>query len=350
MVARWLGSLVALVLLAGPCGCGARAAAVREESVRFDGPDGARLAGTLFLPSDDGRHAAVVLFHGSGPQVRDTETGLWFAKHGLAALAYDKRGVGESSGDYRAVPFMDLCDDGLAAIAFLKRRGDIDAARIGVWGLSQGGWLGPLAASRSRDVRFVIAVSGPAVTPGEQMIFYYANQLRREGLSETDIAGASALRRQVWRYLSTHQDYAATREALTRSASQRWFPMLREQADRTFHAPTSEILRLTGIWYTREMNYDPTRALRQLDVPVLFLFGDRDEVTPVPASVAVLNAIRSEHPDRDTRIQIVAGADHVMTVDDASGRRVIAQEYLDTMAAWLRQHADSAAKGRSTRR
>lgn len=349
-MARWLGSVLLVLLAAGPCGRGPTVGAVREETVHFESHDGVRLAGTLFVPGDDGRHAAVVLFHGSGPQLRDTETGLWFAKHGLAALTYDKRGVGESSGDYRAVPFMDLCDDGLAAIALLKRRADIDAARIGVWGLSQGGWLGPLAASRSRDVRFVIAVSGPAVTPGEQMIFYYANQLRREGLPEGDIADASALRRLVWRYLATHQGYAETRAALTRSTSRRWFPMLREQTDRTFQSPPSEILRATGIWYTREMNYDPALALQHLDVPALFIFGDKDEITPVPESLAVLSAIMSDQPHRDLQIHVVSGADHVMNVERASGQRAIAQEYLDTMAVWLAEHVGGPAQGRNSRR
>jgi fermentation-respiration switch protein FrsA (DUF1100 family) len=66
------------------------------------------LAGALFMPDDRVRHPAVVLFHGSGPQSRDAETAYWFAQHGVAALAYDKRGVGESAGDFRTVPFMQL--------------------------------------------------------------------------------------------------------------------------------------------------------------------------------------------------------------------------------------------------
>src|SRR5579872_5664644 len=98
---------------------------------------------------------------------------------------------------------MELCDDGLAAIEYLKTRKEVDAKRIGVWGLSQGGWLGPLAASRSKDIAFVIAVSGPGVTPGEQMIYYYRRQLLAGGFSETDAADASSLRREVWHYLAT---------------------------------------------------------------------------------------------------------------------------------------------------
>ena len=117
-----------------------------EETVQFASGD-ITLAGTLVLPEGSQPHAAVVLVHGSGPQKRDLFTARWFAAAGIAALAYDKRGVGESDGDFRKVPFMKLCDDGLGAIKYLKSRKEIDAKRIGVWGLSQGGWLGPLAAT-----------------------------------------------------------------------------------------------------------------------------------------------------------------------------------------------------------
>jgi dienelactone hydrolase len=78
--------------------------------------------------------------------------------------------VGESTDDFQAGLFMDLCDDGLSAVAYLKSRKEIDPRHIGVWGMSQGGRLGPLAASHSADISFVIAVSGPGVSPGEQML------------------------------------------------------------------------------------------------------------------------------------------------------------------------------------
>jgi hypothetical protein len=87
---------------------------------------------------------------------------------------------------------------GLRQFAYLKSRNEIDP--IGVWGLSQGGWLGPLAVSRSADVSYVIAVSGPGVSPGEQMIVCYANELRARGIAETDIQEASILRLAAGRF------------------------------------------------------------------------------------------------------------------------------------------------------
>ena len=65
--------------------------------------------------------------------------------------------------------------------------------------------LGPLAASRSNDVAFVIAVSGPGVSPGEQMVFYYANQLRAQGVPEPDVRAMTVLRRHVWQSVHDSQ-------------------------------------------------------------------------------------------------------------------------------------------------
>jgi dienelactone hydrolase len=316
------------------------ATTVLEQDVRFrSGPN--TLAGTLFLPTARNRHAAIVLFHGSGPERRNTLMGRWFAEQGVAALAYDKQGVGESAGDFRRIPFMDLCDDGLAAIAFLQARDDINPDQIGVWGLSQGGWLGPLAASRSKAVRFVIAVSGPGVSPGEQMIFYYGNQLRDAGLSANDIEEASALRRQVWEYISTRSGHDAAEAALERAMAKPWFSALKGQADGLFDgASASAILNDptigAGPWYRGEMRYDPRIALRKLSVPALFVFGEDDDLVPVRRSIGIIQDTMEQSGHADFAVKVFPGADHTIRVRASDGNRPFAPGYLDTMRQWLR--------------
>src|SRR5580704_654971 len=292
------------------------------------------LAGTLMLPAGSGRHPAVVLFHGSGAQKRDLFMARWFAGQGIAALAYDKRGVDESTGSFRAVPFMDLCDDGLAAIEYLKSRKEIDAKRIGVWGLSQGGWLGPLAASRSADVSFLIAVSGPGVSPGEQMIVFYANELRAEGVPEEQIVEASDLRRWVWHYLSTGEGYEEANHALQRAQSRPWCAALREQPDGLFNtSPASAILHDRAIrgrmWFKVEMNYDPRIALRKLTVPALFLFGEHDELVPVQRSVDIIRKTLTESGHVNFTIKTIPDADHTIRLETPDGRRQFAPGYLE---------------------
>jgi pimeloyl-ACP methyl ester carboxylesterase len=178
------------------------------------------------------------------------------------------------------------------------------------------------------------------VTPGEQMIFYYANELRHQGVSDAEIDDASTLRRRVWHYLSTRDDYGETQAALARAAGKPWFSLLQHQADGVFARSTAEILQDESIslrqWFQVEMNYDPTVALRRLTVPAFFLYGDKDEITPVPASVSAIRATLAGHTDHRVTVEVLPGADHAMYVEDPDGRRVLSPAYLDRMASWLR--------------
>ncbi|HEY6253782.1 MAG TPA: alpha/beta fold hydrolase [Candidatus Angelobacter sp.] len=312
--------------------------AVREEQVRFSSGD-VRLAGTLVLPGGPGPHAAVVLFHGSGPEERNLFMARWFAEQGVAALTYDKRGVGESEGNFRQVPFMKLADDGLAAVDFLRARADVDPHKIGVWGLSQGGWLGPLAASRSPEVAFVISVSGPGVSPGEQMIFYYASQLRSLGLSENDIREASALRREVWNSLRTGNGSEQARADLDRSRSAAWYSQVKDQEDNLFGLLQKPAhLKKTGstLWFREEMGYDPVPTLQKLVVPALFIFGADDELVPVKPSVDAINAV-SNTAKKDFTVVVFPHADHTLHTVTEDDRRNLLPEYLQRMREWLQQ-------------
>lgn len=313
-----------------------------EETVHFASGD-ITLAGTLVFPEGSQPHPAVVLVHSSGPQKRDLFTARWFAAEGIAALAYDKRGVGESGGDFRKVPFMELCDDGLGAIKYLKSRKEIDAKRIGVWGLSQGGWLGPLAASRSTDVTFVIAVSGPGVSPGEQMIVYYANELREQGVDEGDVREASTVRRDIWSYMSSGRGYDKTKAELDGARTKRWFSQARVQQDDSFGSlPTpaelSKPLGRSAIWFKQEAVYDPVPALRALRVPALFLFGDHDQLIPVDESVAVIQRVLVEDKHSDFKILVFPNVDHEMRLVTSEARGKIDPEYLKAMRDWLSTH------------
>src|SRR5256714_9857904 len=135
-----------------------------REDVGFANGD-VRLAGTLISPKNGARHPSIILVHASGAE--DREYMLPFARflirRGFAVLGYDKRGVGGSTGDWHTASFTDLASDVVAAFEYLKTRGDIDPAQIGVLGVSQAGWIMPLAAVRAKDLAFLISISGAGV-------------------------------------------------------------------------------------------------------------------------------------------------------------------------------------------
>jgi pimeloyl-ACP methyl ester carboxylesterase len=342
MQTRLSGGLALLLLSSLGCGSPTSTPQVSgqsiEEAIHFASGN-ISLAGTLILPAGSQPHSAVVLFHGSGPQARDLFTARWFAAHGIAAVAYDKRGIGESTGDFRAGPFMDICDDGLAAIQYLKTRKEINPRHIGVWGLSQGGWLGPLAASRSADVSYVIAVSGPGVSPGDQMLFYYAKELEARGLPVSQVEEATAVRRDVWNYLFTRIGYERARDELEQARKKPWYDEVKSQQDKLFdqlEAP-SDLDKPNVVRFRREMTYDPIPALRALHVPSLFIFGDADRLVPVEKSAAIIRDTLTQSGAKDFTIRILHNADHQMFLVGGSSYE-LHPEYRETMQKWLVAH------------
>ncbi|MCU0483240.1 MAG: alpha/beta hydrolase [Chloroflexi bacterium] len=161
-----------------------------RRTVTFD-HDGDHLVGDLFLPpaaSAAGPVPAVILVAGSGAGVRAWEDyGHRFAAVGLAAYAYDKPGTGESSGDWLRQTLEDRADELLAAADALAVEPGIDGRRIGLFGGSQGGWVAPLAASRSASIRAVAMFSGPG-----------SASLRTRSTRSPSAAQPKATRRRRW--------------------------------------------------------------------------------------------------------------------------------------------------------
>ena len=161
----------------------------RLEEVRLQNGE-VTLAGTLYVPSGTGPHPAVIFIHGSGDDSRENYRYYAdiLARRGIAALIYDKRGVGASTGSWRASPFSVLADDALAGINFLKGHAAIDAKRIGAWGGSEGAVIAHWIATRSSDVAFIVMQAATGVSFARQNLYQNERQLRTVTNSETDIA------------------------------------------------------------------------------------------------------------------------------------------------------------------
>jgi dienelactone hydrolase len=103
-----------------------------DEPVTFQS-SGARLSGELVAPAGKGRHPAVLMIQAAGRATRETyrEQAEFLAEHGVAALIYDKRGAGDSTGDpdYR---YSQLADDARAAVALLRGRPEVRPDAVGV--------------------------------------------------------------------------------------------------------------------------------------------------------------------------------------------------------------------------
>jgi dipeptidyl aminopeptidase/acylaminoacyl peptidase len=154
---------------------------VISQDVQFSNA-GANLAGTVYLPNTGDHLPAIVVLHHAGAATRESALYRHLREGlpalGFAVLIYDRRGSGQSSGSLQGVDYETLADDAVAGQHALAKLSRIEPAKIGFWGLSQGGWLAVLAAGRSRDAAFAISVSAPLVTADEQMQFATSNLSR----------------------------------------------------------------------------------------------------------------------------------------------------------------------------
>ena len=135
--------------------------------------DQTKLAGMLFLPEEKDTIPLVIVIQGSGYSNRDNTWYLTLVKHlqdnGIAVLHPDKRGSEKSEGDWKGLSIEQLATDTEAALQFVKMLPN-NFSKIGVIGLSQGGWIAPVVASRN-NIDFVIDVSGTLATAEFQLKF-----------------------------------------------------------------------------------------------------------------------------------------------------------------------------------
>lgn len=312
-----------------------RVASYRREEVNFRS-GGEYLAGTLLLPPGKGPHPALVLIHGSGPADRNTVLPIaqFLLRYGVALLAYDKRGVGASTGNWQSASLEELAGDALAAADLLKRRNDIDGKRIGLFGASQGGWVAPLAATRSSDVAFLISVSGPAVSPAQVTLDRAEHSMRREGFSEGEIAEALAivrLRDQVARGQQSLQTLAS---AIEQVRGKKWFPYT--------SLPRSTESWLPEHWNRAPLDYDPAPVLAALRVPVLALFGALDQnVMPEKNAGKWREALQRGNVN-DYTIRVLPRANHMLfeaqtgLEEEYNSLARFVPEFREILVRWLR--------------
>jgi hypothetical protein len=162
------------------------------------------LRGFIDLPQRAGKHPAILIIHGAAPTDVTADTNYFaelrkaFGRAGIATLIWDKAGNGCSSGAYSSeLPIRERATETLAALKALQERDDIDSSRIGIWALSQGGWVAPMAAVRSNGIAYLIIVSGPGRDAISQGAYLGSNLLREAGVAETEAEKAYAMLRRA---------------------------------------------------------------------------------------------------------------------------------------------------------
>ena len=281
-------------------------APVAREEVTFKNGD-VTLAGTLLLPAAKGKRPAVVFTHGGGPQLRDIMWGLGYlyAARGFAVLSYDKRGAGKSTGNWGEASFEDLADDAVAGARFLQARTDIAANQIGFWGLSQGGWIAPLAASRFPDAAFAIALSGGGLSPAVTELFDSEYELSKAGYTADEVKEALAFQKLKNEIIASQDKWDEYAKAQAIAKDKKWF----RHRGIDVRGPEK---RDDRFWthMRRFYFYDPAPTLRASLAPLLAIFGELDTPEGVKANVSAIKQILDQAGRRDYTIKVYPNGSH----------------------------------------
>lgn len=227
---------------------------------------GVTLVGRIDYPSGDGPFPAVVIVHGSGEVTRFSNRGHADAlvAAGIAVLRYDKRGVGESGGFYSGVGvdngdfmFDLLADDAIAGVEVLRSQTNIISNQVGLLGVSQGGWIVPLAATRTENIAFATLIVGPAVSIGLENFY---SHLTNENIGTMSEERINELSEELATYTGPH-------------------------------------------------GFDPRSSLETMTQPGLWVLGGLDESIPTRETVEILEQVRDEF-SKDFTIHVYPTATH----------------------------------------
>jgi WD40 repeat protein/pimeloyl-ACP methyl ester carboxylesterase len=311
------------------------AVSIEVEEIHFQS-DHFELVGDLQLPGTEGKHPAIIMVHGDGGIDR-YDSGKYrplmerFLRAGYAVFSWDKPGTGESTGEFidGAWIITDRASILVDAVELLKEHPAIDPERIGVWGISQGGIVMPMALTRSNDIAFMIVVSGPGADSIDQTAYLIGQKLLCEGYSEDEAKLAE-------------QSFAGMCRAIT-------YQEYRENKANLIQFPSALIFTGRDIlpeeeWaaWDRDVDafFDPIKVIETTTIPVLAFFGEKDtQVDPFQGAQAYEAALRKAG-NQHYRVELIPGVDHVLALSETGcmnehRARVYAPEYLDLMEEWL---------------
>ncbi len=330
--------------------------AFRETPASFDSV-GTNMTGVLIEPPGaDTKRPLVVMVHGSErTSPIGGVYGYAMAAQGIAVFVYDKRGTGGSDGEYTQ-NFELLADDAAHALAQARSMAAGRFDRAGFFGGSQGGWVAPLAATRTK-ADFVAIGFGLVASPIEEDREQMVSEVRAAGLGEDAVALVNRLSAATARLaLSNFRDGYDALDAVRRDmAGQPWAAKIEGEYSGAMARMTNDELRRIGrarfdnvelIW-----DYDAVAALKRLDTPLLWVLAGEDREAPIETTRAALLGLAKAGKPVD--VYLFPDTDHGMfefttAADGSRSVTRITDGYLKLLGDWIKGDA-RGAYGRADR-
>jgi pimeloyl-ACP methyl ester carboxylesterase len=342
-----------------------------EEEVSFTFGQ-VQLSGILTLPTSEGPYPAIVIVSGSRSAGAEGVSSTYYTDHarkmagiGYAVLRYDPPGVGQSGGERGFQSLENRTEEAMAALHYLQSRSDIQRNGVGLWGISQGGWVIAMAAAAyPQDVAFILSVSGSGVGVAEQQVHSIESQSRAAQMPEQDVTKAVLFGRLLIDWQLSLPLYRELNEADAQALGEgpwtdfaalvyepgaitpaegllRGIEILRSIQDE----PWAEFLYLTEIYIPQLESIPPEQveALRavmgqtllddpqeywsHVRCPVLAIFGEDDLLQPSARSAALYEQYLAEAGNGNFTIVVIPGVGHSI--------RLSTPGYWEVLSEWL---------------
>jgi len=330
----------------------------KEEEVTFTNGNES-FSGTLTIPFKEGKHPALVMITGSGPQDRNEEI-LGFkifgiiadhlTRNGIAVLRYDDRNVGKSKGtDVSKSTTADFADDVIKAVEFLKTRSDINPQQIGLFGHSEGGIVAPLAASVTNEIAFIVLMAGTSVN-GEDIIIEQSRLIMiANGEADSNITSSLAFSKKIMDAVIKNEDLTELKKELKEEFIKSYDDLSEDMKKSITNKEEYADSRVEGTiqafsspWMKFFLDYNPAPALERVKCPVLALFGELDLQVPPAQNETLMKEALIKGGNKDFTIKLIPKANHLFQ-EATNGspkeygdlKKEFAPGFLETITSWL---------------
>jgi pimeloyl-ACP methyl ester carboxylesterase len=327
------------------------------EEVSFSGKtDTALISGTLSLPSQQGKFPVVVLISGSGPQDRNEEVfnhrpflvlADYLTRHGIGVLRYDDRGIGKSTGSFKAATSYDFAADASAAVDFLKKRKEIDTRNIGLIGHSEGGMIAPILATDRKDIAFIVLMAGPGIPIAELMDLQSRKMGALEGAPQDYLDKSSAFETGAFNIIKKSKNDSLGTQL------ENYFAKAIKELPAEMRPPTEEETKklisaqakqMSSPWFREFIRFDPTPYLEKIKCPLLAINGTLDAQVTASENLKGISTAMLKKKQSNYTITSYPGLNHLFQEaktgsmgEYASIEQTISPKVLTDIQHWIDQ-------------
>ncbi len=310
-----------------------------EEFVAKNGEE-AELHGTVLWPRDSQPKATIIYLNGEGPNSRTDvlPTALALLDSGFAAVVFDQRHAGESTGAKNEGSYFErslrAAEDAKAVSEWITRQARFRRFPVGVVGWSQGGWIGAIVARENPDLDFYVNIAGSISRGWLQWRHSMISRLTRSGIESTELTRAITYFDAFFGVMNEQISWQEYLDALAAAREEPWWPVMKRRNVAEWESQ-DEVREFAS----RELSQDPADDLRQIAVPALGVFFEFDGST-TPEAPGVFATALSASPSRSFSVVQLPGLQHgswkVESYADSAARfSTRSQDVHSVIANWL---------------